>query len=87
MLKSRGLAEGEINRVFSAMRSLISRYTKPHFSDITLDVVSKAAELRRKRPLSFFDSIHAAIALAEDLEYYDLDELVRKAVKAEGDKS
>lgn len=87
VLKSRGLTEGGINRFFAAMRSLISRYTKPYFPDITFDVVSKAAELRMKHSLSFFDSIHAAIALTEDLEYYDLDELVRETVKAERGKS
>ncbi len=84
ILKSKGLSEEGINRVLTAMESLITRYVRPAFPDLTFEIVSGAAKLRMKYPqLSFFDSIHTATALANDLDYHDLDEVIRDVIKRE----
>ncbi len=84
ILKSKGLPEEGISRALAAMESLIRRYTRPSFPELTFEIISGAAELRVKySQLSFFDSIHAATALVNDLEYYDLDEVIKNIVKRE----
>lgn len=84
ILKSKGLSDEGVSRVFTAMDSLIKRYARPTFPDLTFETVSCAAKLRNEYPhLSFFDSLHAAVALMEDLEYYDLDEAIRDVIKHE----
>ncbi len=84
ILKSKGLSEEGISRALMAMESLITRYARPAFPDLTFEIVSGAAKLRMKyTQLSFFDSIHAATALTDDLEYYDLDEVIRDIIRRE----
>ena len=42
------------------------------------------ADLRRRyAELSLFDSLHAAVAIAEGLAYYDLDGVVKEVVRRE----
>ncbi|MEM1516929.1 MAG: PIN domain-containing protein [Thermofilum sp.] len=84
ILKSRGLAEQEIALVLEAMGLAISRYTRPVYPPLTLEAASLAANLRERYPeLTFFDSLHAAVALSNKLEYRDLDEIVRRVVEEE----
>ena len=81
ILKSRGLKDGDISQVFDAISSIIP---KPLYLAITVECISLAAKLRSRHPeLSFFDSLHAAIALIEDLVYYDLDDVIRGVVESE----
>ncbi len=66
------------------MDDAISLYTKPQYCSLTLQHLSYAAELRtRYQNLTFFDSIHAAIAIIDRLAYIDLDPVVRDIVKLE----
>ena len=45
---------------------------------------SLVADLRRRyAELSLFDSLHAAVAIAEGLAYYDLDGVVKEVVRRE----
>ena len=66
------------------MEEAVSLYAKPNYCNLTLRHPSYAAELRAKyRSLTFFDSIHAAVAIMERLAYADLDPMVREVVKRE----
>lgn len=52
--------------------------------NLGLSHAAKAAVLRGKYPeLGFFDSLHAALAIEEGLEYGYLDETVRNVVERE----
>ncbi|MGC9107638.1 MAG: type II toxin-antitoxin system VapC family toxin [Infirmifilum sp.] len=82
ILKSRGLTDPEISQVFDALNSLIK--PKPSYPELTAETLSSAARLRTRYPeLSFFDSIHAALTLENDLAYYDLDDVVLHVVESE----
>jgi len=84
ILKSRGLAEKEAALVLEAMSLAVSRYTRLVYPPLTLEVASLAASLRERYPeLTFFDSLHAAVAISNKLEYRDLDETVRRVVEKE----
>ena len=84
ILKSRGVSESLAAAAFRAIEEAISQYTRPRYPALTPGHVAYASELRaRHQGLSFFDSLHAAIAVSEGLEYMDLDELVRRVVEAE----
>ncbi len=87
ILGSRGLSEREIREALEAMEDAMARFTKPRYVELRLDHAALAAELRRSHPeLSFFDSLHAAVAIAEGLAYYDLDDVVRRAIEEERKK-
>jgi len=84
VMKSRGRSEEEVRRVLGALNTAIMMYTKPRYPSLGLRDVEYAAELRGRYPqLSFFDSIHAAIAIDNKLTYYDLDEVVRSIILRE----
>jgi predicted nucleic acid-binding protein len=84
ILRSRGLRDGEIAAALRAIDEAISMYTRPSYSPLTLEHVAYASELRsRHAGLTFFDSLHAAVAVSEGLEYIDLDERLRGVVEAE----
>ncbi len=79
ILRSRGLSEGDQTRVLEALDSAIRMWVRPKFPSLDLQTFSLSSRLRQKYPqLTFFDSIHAAVALSRDLTYYDLDEEIRK---------
>jgi len=84
ILRSRGIGNDLAVAAFRAIDDAIRQYTKVHYPPLTLEHVAYASELRAKyRDLSFFDSIHAAIAVSEGLNYMDLDGLVRRVVEEE----
>jgi len=84
VLRSRGLASDLIAEILRAMDEAISLYTRPRYCSLTLQHLSYAAELRVKYAnLTFFDSIHAAVAVIDKLEYMDLDPVVRDVVRLE----
>lgn len=83
ILKSRGLDDSEIENVLKAMDSIVRKYSRPLYPPLTMECTAYAAKLRKRYNLSFFDSIHAAIALKEDLTYYDLDPDVSRAIESE----
>ena len=88
IMRSRGVSDSLIAAAFRAIEDAISRYTKPHYPLLTIEHLAYASELRAKyRELSFFDSIHAAIAVIDGLDYMDLDALVRRVVEAERGRS
>ncbi len=83
-LKSRGLSYNEISEVFEALNDSILYYTIPYYPKLTLKHLRYAAELQSKySELTFFDSIHASIALTDKLVYYDLDTTVKKIIEYE----
>ncbi len=83
-LKSRGLNYNEISEVFEALNDSILYYTIPYYPKLTLKHLRYAAELQSKySELTFFDSIHASIALTDKLVYYDLDTTVKKIIEYE----
>ena len=84
IMKSKGLSDRDIARVMNALEAIIRRYTKPNYSSLELRHVAYAAELRSKYPeLTFFDSLHASVAILNNLMYADLDEVVREVVSSE----
>ena len=84
ILKSKGYSDKSISRLLYAMHSIIERYTRPHYPPMGLEHVAYATELRARHPqLTFFDSIHASIAIIENLIYYDLDETVKDVINSE----
>ncbi|MEB3778962.1 MAG: PIN domain-containing protein [Desulfurococcales archaeon] len=84
ILRSRGLSDDRVSEALRAMEEAISLYAKPQYCSLTLQHLSYAAELRVKyRDLTFFDSIHAAVAIMERLLYMDLDSIVRDIVRLE----
>jgi hypothetical protein len=83
MLKSRGFEESRISRVLRLMESIVAG-AEVRSLNLGLSHAAKAAVLRGKYPeLGFFDSLHAALAIEEGLEYGDLDETVRNVVERE----
>jgi predicted nucleic acid-binding protein len=84
ILRSRKVSDNEIRRVLQALDTIVSRYGRPGYPPIDLKTAALAADLRsRHRELTFFDSMHAAVAIANDLVYYDLDEVVKDVVSRE----
>ncbi|ABM80530.1 type II toxin-antitoxin system VapC family toxin [Hyperthermus butylicus] len=84
ILRSQGVSDDVIAEVLRTMDDAISLYTRPQYCSLTLRHLSYAAELRTKyQNLTFFDSIHAAIAIIDKLAYIDLDPIVRDVVKLE----
>lgn len=84
ILRSRGLGDDAVAEVLAAMEEAVSLYTEPRYCSLGLRHLAYAAELRaRHRDLTFFDSIHAAVAVLEKLEYMDLDDVVKRVVRAE----
>ncbi len=83
VLKSRGFEESRISRVLRLMESIVAG-AEVRSLNLGLSHAAKAAVLRGKYPeLGFFDSLHAALAIEEGLEYGDLDETVRNVVERE----
>lgn len=83
LLRSRGLDEERAVRSLRLMEEILAG---AGVRALTLRLVhaARAAELRSKYPeLGFFDSLHAAVALEEGLEYGDLDGVVRSVVERE----
>jgi len=84
IMKSRGLNNNDIKRVMNALDAVIRRYIKPNYPPLELRHVAYAAELRSRYPeLTFFDSLHASVAILNNLMYADLDEVVRKVISSE----
>jgi len=84
VLRARGLSEAEVREALEAMEDAVLSYTRPRYVQLKLAHASLAADLRRRyAELSFFDSLHAAVAIAEGLAYYDLDGVVREVVRRE----
>ena len=84
ILKSRDLNDSDISVALEAMEHAIKRYTKPQYPVITPSHHAYAAKLRVKyRELTFFDSLHAATAILNNLIYHDLDDIVRKVISRE----
>lgn len=84
ILRSRGVDDRSVGLVLDALDSIIRRFVKPVYPLLELKHLAYSAELRlRYSELTFFDSVHAAIAILEDLVYYDLDETVRGVIASE----
>ncbi len=84
IMKSKGYSDKSILRVLNALHSIIRRYTRPYYPRLELEHVMYAAELRLKHPvLTFFDSIHASVAILNSLTYYDLDKTIRNVIDKE----
>ena len=84
IMKSKGLSDRDIARVMNALDAVIKRYVKPNYPPLELRHVAYAAELRSKYPeLTFFDSLHASVAILNNLTYADLDEVVRDVISSE----
>jgi predicted nucleic acid-binding protein len=65
------------------MDSILRMYSRPLYPLLTIECTAYAAKLRKRYNLSFFDSIHTAVALKEDLKYYDLDPDVNRVIESE----
>ncbi len=80
VMASQGLSEDEVGEALSLIRVTLERYQVSNYTRITISDVQDASVLRRARGLSFFDSLHAAIAtrrgvpvLSSNPIYRDLD--------------
>ena len=84
ILRSRGIDDKSIEILLESMNIAIRSYTKPNYVQVTLESAALASHLRQKYPdLTFFDSYHAALAIINNLEYYDLDPIVQRVVSRE----
>lgn len=84
ILKSYKRSDEDIYRLLNAIQTIINRYTRVNYPVIKLKHIMYSAKLRTKyTDLSFFDSIHASIAILDNLIYYDLDDVVKKIVDQE----
>ena len=84
ILRSRGIDDKSVETLLESMNIAIRLYAKPNYTQVTLESATLASKLRQKYPdLTFFDSYHAALAITNNLEYYDLDPVVQKVVSRE----
>jgi len=84
IMKSKKYDEKDIYRVLEALDSAINRYIKPFYPSLEMRHIIYAAKLRmRYTELGFFDSLHASIAIKNNLIYYDLDEVLNSIVRRE----
>ena len=84
IMKSRGYFDQDIMQVLDAVDAVIKRYITPRYPTLEIKHLSYAAKLRVKYPeLTFFDSIHASIAICNDLVYIDLDKLLKDIISKE----
>jgi len=84
IMKSEGYSDREIVEVLEAIDDIINRYALPQYPLLELGLLAYATELRVRYPeLTFFDSIHASIAIRNSLLYYDLDEVLRNIIDRE----
>ncbi len=84
IMKSEGYSDREIVEVLEAIDDIINRYALPQYPLLELGLLAYATELRVRYPeLTFFDSIHASIAIRNSLLYYDLDEVLRNVIDRE----
>ena len=83
-MKSKGYDNSDMLQVLNALNDIIRRYTKPRYPQLRLEHVIYAMELMAKyEKLTFFDSIHASIAILNNLVYYDLNDVVKTVVNEE----
>jgi len=87
LLKSKGLGEAKMREVFLALEDVLSRYGVVRIACLGLRHVSFVAELREEYGLTFFDSLHASIAVLDQLEYLDFDQTIRRIVLEEKGRS
>jgi len=81
IMKAKGLGDDVVARALNAIETIINRYAKLHYPQLGLRELIHAAKLRARHPeLTFFDSIHAAVAIINNLAYYDLDQAVKNIV-------
>ena len=84
VMRAKGRRNSDVLRALRAVEGVVRRFTKPRFPPLGLEELAYAAELRIRYPsLTFFDSIHASVAILNKLTYYDLDEAVREVVASE----
>ncbi len=84
VMRAKGREDRDVLQALRAVEEVIRRYTKPRFPPLGLRELVYAAELRMRHPdLTFFDSIHASVAILNKLTYYDLDEVVGEVVAVE----
>ncbi len=88
ILKSRGFTEDKVADILRSFRDAIQKYTIPAIPELHVDHLAMAAELRHVHSsLTFFDSIHVAIALSSPFIYVSTDAEARKVVMKEGGKA
>ena len=84
ILRSREVDEESISDTLSALATIIGRYVKPKYPVLTIEHLSYAAKLRnRYSQLTFFDSIHLAIALLNKIQYIDKDKVIKQVFSEE----
>ncbi len=84
LLRSRGLDEDIISTAFISIEDAIKMYTKVQYACLKAEHLALSAELRKRyKELTFFDSLHASIAIVDRLEYLDLDPVIREVVEKE----
>ena len=84
IMKSKGYEDKDIARVLNAIDVILEKYVKPQYPQIRLKELVYATELRIRYPeLTFFDSIHAATAIINNLTYYDFDQTIKNIIANE----
>ena len=86
VMKSYEMSKEDIISSLKTMDEAIRTKINPNYLGLTLDNMSLAVHLAKKYSLSLFDSIHASIALMNNLTYYGSDKNLRKAIIAEKGK-
>lgn len=87
VMSSYGLKNKEVSRALRVMEEAIRLYINPIYPELSLANLGVAADLREKHELTFFDSIHAAVALSYSLIYIGGDKRVREALASEGGRA
>ena len=87
IMKAARLDNKEVSRALKAMEDAIRDYTNALYPELSLTHLAVAAELRDAYGLTFFDSVHACVALSRRLTYVSSDTKAREAVISEGGKA
>ncbi|GEM_PF-604975 len=85
VLLSRGFQLDKVVKILGLMSMKLAEYRVDHFIPIRLEIVVKALELRSKYDdLTFFDSIHIALAAVTGFTLLTSDERMKEVMRAEG---
>jgi len=84
ILRSRGVKDQDIALAMEAIEYAIKKYVKPNYPPLDIAANVYVARLRTKyHELTYFDSLHASIAMLNKLVYYDLDDVIKRVIAEE----
>jgi len=84
VLLSRGMQHSTVSRALRLMRDKLAEYRVSTYAPLSLESTAFAAELRSRHPeLTFFDSLHIAIAATLGIPLLTSDKAIAKVLGEE----